>query len=394
MARKIVDLDVAAPALPDDLNRYSSADVLVRWRGKPVGRCLVPGPFDDSAKILRWIIAEKAGAVARAALHDRFFGSRPVETSPASATVVICTRERPEDLDRCLKALCESADAKTEILVVDNAPVTKATETIARKHSVRYICETRQGLNWARAAGAKAASGELVLFTDDDVVVDGRWIDELRRPFADPLVAAVTGLIMPLECESDAQQMFEDLSGFSRGFEEKRFHWTTLPPINASRVGAGASMAVRRDLIIRHGLFDSELDCGTAAQSGGDTYAFYRLLRLGHQLVYNPEALAWHRHRRNKEDLEKVFYGYSVGVYCYLLRCLFQHSDISALHTGLSWFADFHLRGVWKAFSGAADAPPAGVVRASIRGVLAAPKAYFLTRRRERRFKRLATQST
>ena len=63
---------------------------------------------------------------------------------------------------------------------------------------------------------------------------------------------------------------------------------------------------IRRDLIRGLGLFDAELDCGTVARTGGDAYALYRLLADGYQVVYNPAALAWHRHRREGRRLERA----------------------------------------------------------------------------------------
>ena len=41
------------------------------------------------------------------------------------------------------------------------------------------------------------------------------------------------------------------------------------------------------------------------ACSGEETHAFYRLLSLGHRIVYTPDALAWHRHRRDMPELRE-----------------------------------------------------------------------------------------
>ena len=60
-------------------------------------------------------------------------------------------------------------------------------------------------MNWARARGARLARHELLLYVDDDVVVSSNWVDEMRRPFLDDNVGAVTGAVEPLELETSGQ---------------------------------------------------------------------------------------------------------------------------------------------------------------------------------------------
>jgi hypothetical protein len=143
-------------------------------------------------------------------------------------------------------------------------------------------------------------------------------------------------------------------------------------------------MAVRRQIVRDLALFECELDCGTAALSGGDHYAFYRILTEGYSIVFNPDALVWHRDRRTLQEFERMLYGYSVGVYCYLLRCVLQHRDPGAVQVGLLWFLNHHLRelvrGVFKR-----SVVPLRYTLAEIRGALAAPAAYRKTRRLEAR---------
>src|SRR5690348_9913012 len=92
-----------------------------------------------------------------------------------------------------------------EILVVDNAPSSDATRDLvsARYPRVNYVVEPRPGLDWARNRAISAASGEILAYTDDDVVVDPGWVRALARAFAeDPEAMAVTGLVVPFELET------------------------------------------------------------------------------------------------------------------------------------------------------------------------------------------------
>jgi GT2 family glycosyltransferase len=310
-----------------------------------------------------------------------------------SSTVAVCTRDRPEDLRRCLDSICASAGRETQVLVVDNAPSDEAASRVAAGYPVSYIREEQPGLNWARARAVREARGDVILFTDDDVVVDPGWIDAMRGPFTDASVGAVTGLLMPLELDTPAQWLFEAYGGFSRGFRRLEFSASNTVPAAAGRVGAGASMAFRRTLAETMGFFEVELDCGTATRSGGDAYAFYRVLRSGHRIVYTPAAVAWHRHRRDMEQLRSTLFGYSVGVYAFLLRCLHEHGDLHALSVGWQWFRGHHLREISRALRRQPGRLPLDLLMAEVRGCLAAPYVYISSRRRERLVMQTRTSS-
>jgi GT2 family glycosyltransferase len=304
-------------------------------------------------------------------------------------SVIICSRDRTEDLRRCLDSIMRvdvSVLPTGEIVVVDNAPSSPQTAQLAAGYPVKYLREDRPGLNWARARGAREAAGEIVIYTDDDVIVDGGWIKAMLEPFESSRTAAVTGLILPLELEAEPQELFERYGGFGRGFEKRAFDYTNIAPSAAGYVGAGASMALRRELVVDLGLFEAELDCGTAAETGGDAYAFYRLLANGYRIVYNPEALIWHRHRRDYTSLRKTLASYSVGGFAFLTRCLVQHRDLQAIGVALSWLWSDHLEQLARVLSRSPDALPLDLVLAQFTGVPRGIIAYFISRRREREY--------
>src|SRR5690606_11927646 len=100
-------------------------------------------------------------------------------------TVAVCTRERPDDLTQCLRALDELDYPHLDLVVVDNAPADGANAAVCAAYPrVRRIVEPRPGLNWARNRAVLEARGEIVAFTDDDVQVDASWVSEIVRTFA------------------------------------------------------------------------------------------------------------------------------------------------------------------------------------------------------------------
>ena len=77
------------------------------------------------------------------------------------------------------------------MVVVDNAPSTTRTaelvaELAATEPRLRYVREDRPGLARAHNAALPHVTTPLVAFTDDDVLVDPRWLGRLVDAFADP----------------------------------------------------------------------------------------------------------------------------------------------------------------------------------------------------------------
>ncbi len=385
----VLDIDLSA-GLQDiyGLEDFHKAHVVARYRGGPIARFELPVHQGRVSAAAIWVTASRAcrhmpnleQVIAQDVLFGRKF--RPPVDLP-SCSIVICTRDRPDDLQRCLDSLSGFVNETVEIIVVDNDPPDSATQRVVERYPARYCRQPRRGLNWARTSGVRLARHELVIFVDDDVKVDSRWLDEIRIPFSDEHVGAVTGAIEPLELATPHQYLHEQFGGFYRGFEPRIFHLANWPPAAAGVAGAGASMAIRRHLAIEFGLFEAELDAGTAAMSGGDAYALYRLLRAGYSVVYAPSALAWHRHRKTAEHLEKMLEGYSVGGYCVQLRALFRQGDLDAIVIGLAWFFQHHLTELWRTLRGRTGARPYPLIVAEIMGVLKAPLAYFRCWRRE-----------
>jgi GT2 family glycosyltransferase len=295
---------------------------LVRRGGRPVGTLLaqVPEGADPRAVL---------AARARAEYAEADPGG-PVE--PPYASVVVATRERAGQLARALDSLLAQDHPRFEIVVVDNAPVTRETrELVERKYAerVRYVCEPVPGLAVAHNAGLAAVRGEVVAFTDDDVVADPRWLTELTAPFAaDAALGCGTGLILPARLTTPAQVLLESHGGFAKGFTPRTYDPADPPvdeplfPFTAGRFGSGANMAFRTEILRRVGGFDPATGAGTAARGGDDLYGFVRVLAEGYRLRYTPYALVWHHHRETWRDLETQAYGYGAGLTAYLTAVL------------------------------------------------------------------------
>jgi hypothetical protein len=106
-----------------------------------------------------------------------------------SVSIVIPTCNRADDLRRCLQALRHvRTPRRCEIVVIDNRPgPASPTPAVVRDFpDVRLIEEHRPGLSYARNAGFAAATGDILIAIDDDVVVSDGWLERLVAPFARP----------------------------------------------------------------------------------------------------------------------------------------------------------------------------------------------------------------
>lgn len=264
----------------------------------------------------------------------------PSATAPptaASCTVVVCTRARPDALRRCLDALAALDPAPSGVLVVDNAPYDpSARDLVAARPGVTYVAEPRPGLSRARNTGWRAAGTALVAYTDDDVVVHPAWLGALVAGFDGPEVASVTGLVLPVSLETQAQQQFERYWSFSRGFVPRTFgpaffaaHRSRGVP--AWQVGAGASMALRRDYLERTGGFDERLGAGASGCSE-DSELWFRILADGLTCRYVPSAVVFHEHRRQASALEEQLRAYMRGHVVALLVQYARYGERGELH--------------------------------------------------------------
>ena len=316
-------------------------------------------------------------------------------------SIVIATRNRPQQIARCLASLLALEYPCYEIVVVDNAPDTDQTEQVvlqiaASAPSVRYVREDRPGNAWARNRGLREARGEIVAFADDDVIFDTHWLAALVECFMiDPRVACVTGMILPMELETPPQAWIEQYGGFNKGFARRIYdldeHRPRHPlyPFTAGMFGSGASMAFKTSVLRDLGGFDPAMGCGSPALGGEDLAAYFRVIISGHKLVYEPAAIVRHSHYRDYAKLRKQLYGYGVGLTAFLTKCLFDDPRL---------LIDFIVRipyGLFFIFSPHSaknrkktGAYPHELTKVELKGMVYGPLAYLISRRHARRLYR------
>jgi glycosyltransferase involved in cell wall biosynthesis len=220
---------------------------------------------------------------------------------PLSASVIVCTNNRAALLERSILSLlgCER-DQPFEILVVDNASTDDTpavVERLAGEHpdsQLRYVLEPRLGLHHARHAGARAAHADLLLYTDDDVEVDPRWVSAYVRAFGghpDMLVAG--GPAIP-GWETEPPRWVAELYASD---------WFCLPLalidrgpqflLDSAGHFFGVNMAVRAEALRRFGGFRPEL-IGSASVGSGEWGLQMAITEAGGLIGWVPGARVTH----------------------------------------------------------------------------------------------------
>jgi glycosyltransferase involved in cell wall biosynthesis len=393
----VVDVEHRVPDVPPP--SVGEQWVLVRFHGSPLGILQVGVGGCAATELARRISREFAPRILRHLAGDGIGSGDDVLPEPLIPgcprfaglelpfiTVAVCTRNGAERLPSCLRALdaLRYPASRIERIVVDNAPSDdRVAELVAAHPGIRYVVEPRPGLDWARNRAVLAASGEIVAFTDDDVSVDDGWAEAIGRSFAsDPGIDGITGLVVPDEIDYGAQRLFEDYGGFNRGYD--RQYYSGKPGMRLARrfagaglFGTGANMAFRKALFERIGLFDPALDVGTPTNGGGDLEMFFRTLKEGGTLLYEPAAIVRHRHRTTYQALKAQLTNNGLGFYSYLVRSARAYPDERAtlLRFGAWWMWWWNLRRLLRSLVRPAEFPR-DLILAELRGSLAGLTRY------------------
>jgi len=86
-------------------------------------------------------------------------------------------------------------------------------------------------------------------------------------------------------------------------------------------------MAFRRDVLRELGGFDEALDTGPSLPGGGDLDIFYRVIRAGHTLAYEPSFMVFHEHRASESALRRQYYTWGLGFMAFVQKNYRNHPD-------------------------------------------------------------------
>ncbi len=215
--------------------------------------------------------------------------------SELALSVVVCTHDRPADLERCLNGLA-ALRTPVEVIVVDSASDPPAEGLVAgfreRIPLLRYVYEPLPGLSSARNRGVGETKGDVVAFVDDDAIPAADWAGEILAAFDRPAVGCAGGECRPrFESDrpawlSDALLSFAGITSFGGSARRAR---------SRAEWPFGANIAFRRTALEQAGGFSPKLGrVGTSLLSYEDTAMIERVTAAGWEVWLRPTAVVEH----------------------------------------------------------------------------------------------------
>lgn len=191
------------------------------------------------------------------------------------------------DLIDCLEAQTYPIDL-VEYLLVDNGSSDRTSAilqtTAQNSPTIRHLSENKiQSSYAARNTGIRAATGEILAFTDVDCRPQSNWLENLIQPFADSFVGIVAGEVEGMPGKTLLEKYAETQDVLSQKY-------TLAHPF--CPYGQTANLAIRREVFPQVGLFRPYLT------TGGDADICWRIQReTSWKISFTPTAIVKHRHR-------------------------------------------------------------------------------------------------
>jgi glucosyl-dolichyl phosphate glucuronosyltransferase len=220
-----------------------------------------------------------------------------LSSSNGELSVIVCTHNRPHDLERCLQAFAR-LDGRPEVIVVDSASQPSCEELVTRYGrfvpNLRYVREEVPGLSRARNIGLAHARGRIVAFIDDDAAPRPDWTVRIVAPFDDPSVGCVGGA-----CAA----AFEDAAARPRWLSERLLQFAGITRFGSEAREArssaewpfGANIAFRDEVLSGNRPFPEELGRhGTTLLSGEESAVVEAVRAAGWKIWLEPSAIVDH----------------------------------------------------------------------------------------------------
>jgi glycosyltransferase involved in cell wall biosynthesis len=243
---------------------------------------------------------------------------------PLKISVVIPVYNEQENLGKCLEAVYRSKYPPCEVIVVDDCS-TDNSLAVAGRFPCRVVkLEEKHGAAKAKNCGAEKVRGDVIFFTDADILLDGDTLSLVVEDFADPQISGVVGLL--------GKEV--RYNNFCSEYKNLWMHYTyiRLPPYIGIFYTSVA--AIRRSVFQEHRGFNENYQGASITE---DAEFGQRLLTAGHKIYLDKRLTVKHLKHYSLIELIKTDFWRSYGLTKTMLRNKFGRARQKSF-TSVPWF--------------------------------------------------------
>lgn len=246
--------------------------------------------------------SQRAGDFSEASVRERLktalAGILPENEQFKTVSVVICTYNRRDHLERCLDYLQYQSNPSFEVIVV-NGPSDDGTDEVLEryKNQIKVVSNPLRNLSVSRNLGIDAAAGDIVAFIDDDAIPFDDWVHRILKEYnSRPLIFA--GLGGPAYYAGTFWFQAED-NGIDKDCQVKvNIASDEIGRNGWHRYNTGTNATFRRDILRQVDGFDEQFDYFL-----DESELCYRIQERGYRIGYSPDIFVRHEfaqsHNRN-----------------------------------------------------------------------------------------------
>lgn len=212
-------------------------------------------------------------------------------------SVVVCSKGRHDLLLLAVESIRQSSYPRDrfEIVVVEEGVEPRPVEGVVYV----YLPLKNLGIGYCHNRGVQSARGEIIAFTDDDVIVDREWLENLASSFDEPKVYGAAGLVRTMRGRAFGET--EEILGLPGGGLRAlaRSGGTIVPTGNLST----CNLAYRRCVFDEFSFLETSF-----GKFGGDDWYLGKQVSEKYMTVFNPHALVYHRPKATIARLVHTYY--------------------------------------------------------------------------------------
>lgn len=208
-------------------------------------------------------------------------------------SIIICSYNRFILLDESIKSVLNVFEDRSdfEVLIIDNNS-TDDTSTLKEKYDtnikVKYFLEFQQGLSHARNRGLNEATGEILVYLDDDIELVDDYFTVCDEIFLNKSIFISGGKVIPYKVDVPEwlpNKYYFLVSVYDLGNESKYVKYLM-----------GGNFAIRRSAALKIGFYDVTLGRNGKLLAGGEEIDYQnRASSLGYKMYYNPNQNILHK---------------------------------------------------------------------------------------------------